>query len=71
MGPQIWNNVPQDMCTFLVKTIQLHRHNTGTCMGGGAGQHRRYNGIRIYIMYILYVLLLLSLIQVVDWLQLQ
>ena len=43
MGPQIWNNIPQDMCTFLVKTIQLHRHNmwrltyliTGTCMGGG------------------------------------
>ena len=45
----------------------------------GGGQHRRYNGIRIYIyiyiyiyiMYILYVLLYLSLIQVVDWLQLQ
>ena len=46
MGPQIWNNVPQDMCTFLVKTMQLHRHNTchdlltfitATCMGGGDG----------------------------------
>ena len=31
MGPQIWNNVPQDMCTFLVKTIQLHRHNIRIC----------------------------------------
>ena len=36
----------------------------------GDGQHRRYNGIHIYLMYKLYVLLLLSFIQVVDWLQL-
>ena len=61
MGPQIWNNIPQDMCTFLVKTIQLHRHNVTTHLfnywdmyGGGAASSIQWHPY-IYIMYILYV----------------
>ena len=38
MGPQIWNNVPQDIYTVTSSYyVTLTSLITGTCMGGGGG----------------------------------